>query len=803
MKRITKFGLCIYAILFAVSASAEIPQGYYNNAEGTKREKLKSALCKIIKPSKVLKYGGKSEGYTWEGFTKTDVAENGSVLDRYSNEIRRFNGINAVSGMHIEHSFANSWWGGINNDAYKDLHHLYPADASANMSKSNHPIGIVTEPGGFDNGVTKTGLSNCFRADTLIKVWEPADIYKGDFARTYMYMATCYEDYTKLWTSNDGLLMIEKDTYPLLRPWVVDLLIQWNRQDPVSVLEQQRNENVYAIQGNRNPFIDYPQLAEYIWGDKTDSYFYTEVSSDSKLYIPSDNSTLDFGLQALSLGAKKELNIRGINLTENLTISISNNNFTIDKTILTPDEVKSGRIINISSKPASAGAINAIITLSSGAISNKVYITAEFIDGLPAFEATEISCANFSKSFVASWLPIPGETQYSLDVYTKKGETKTSIAGYPKTIKDTSAKVTVTEAETTYYYTVSSSTLTSNEITVLMPSVPPVFSVNRNDAQFFSRPGLVSFPQIITMETSGLSSDVYEIVAESPFELSNDETVWSDKLTITGKNQSFFIRLGKIANEGTCEGEAIISAPGAEDVIINLKADVSYQRAFFENFEIGTKSSYALKNVKCTSAEWAMNNALIGSIANDKRNNEKSARIKGEGSIYTVNANADGLGKISFYAGSYGTDSGMSLKLEYSIDNGITWTPIISELPLATKKWKKYEYEPRIDGYVMLKFTAIGSASKRVNVDDIQYMDYKTISSAEATVADNKSTVTATGSTIAITTSEDATATIFDSKGTTIMTRNIKAGKSTINCNTPPGCYIVKLGNDTHKLILK
>ena len=61
--------------------------------------------------------------------------------------------------------------------------------------------------------------------------------------------------------------------YPTLKPWVRDLLLQWNAQDPVSDWEIIRNERVYQEQHNRNPFIDYPQLADHIWGDKVDVAF--------------------------------------------------------------------------------------------------------------------------------------------------------------------------------------------------------------------------------------------------------------------------------------------------------------------------------------------------------------------------------------------------------------------------------------------------------------------------------------------------------------------------------------------------
>ena len=58
------------------------------------------------------------------------------------------------------------------------------------------------------------------------------------------------------------------DSWQEFRPWLRELLLQWHRMDPVSQKELDRAIQVNKIQGNRNPFIDYPELAEYIWGNK-------------------------------------------------------------------------------------------------------------------------------------------------------------------------------------------------------------------------------------------------------------------------------------------------------------------------------------------------------------------------------------------------------------------------------------------------------------------------------------------------------------------------------------------------------
>ena len=86
----------IISLLFLVVSLqlwAAIPPGYYNQAEGMKERQLKTALHNIIKDATVLKYGGQGVGYTWEGFTKTDMLDGNKVLDRYSNIEREFNGL--------------------------------------------------------------------------------------------------------------------------------------------------------------------------------------------------------------------------------------------------------------------------------------------------------------------------------------------------------------------------------------------------------------------------------------------------------------------------------------------------------------------------------------------------------------------------------------------------------------------------------------------------------------------------------------------------------------------------------------
>ncbi len=274
MKRTVLSLLTLFCVTVAVAQNS-----YYSSIEGLTKVELKRALHDIIQPQQVLSYGSK-KGHTWDGFWQTDQMDNYQIRDRYSNDVNVFNPEDTCASnpaMNIEHIWANSWWGHAVNDAYCDLFNLYPSEKYANIAKSNNPIGVVTSNVDFDNNSIKRGMSNCYRADSLIKVWEPADKWKGDFARTYFYMATCYTQLREIWQTKEGWLTADMSEWPTLQPWVYNLMLQWARQDPIDEIEIQRNDVIYCIQGNRNPFVDLPQLEEYIWGTMMDSAFHADA----------------------------------------------------------------------------------------------------------------------------------------------------------------------------------------------------------------------------------------------------------------------------------------------------------------------------------------------------------------------------------------------------------------------------------------------------------------------------------------------------------------------------------------------
>lgn len=268
-----------FAICIALFAE-DIPAGYYDAINGKKDADLKTALSEIVRGGERYEYGvteyhssskpgqwekGDLKYYgTWQALPETDAHPDGIVWDMYSNCVRYFPNKKGDSGcsLNIEHCLPKSWWGGVENEAFKDLFNLNPSDQRANSQKSNYAPGHVLKGDKFDNGSFK--MDSKAKSQYGYICWEPAEEYRGDFARTYFYMATAYE-YLE-WTAYKEY--ISTDSYLMFSDAIISVLLDWHRADPVSDKERCRADKISDIQGNRNPYIDYPELVEYIWGNK-------------------------------------------------------------------------------------------------------------------------------------------------------------------------------------------------------------------------------------------------------------------------------------------------------------------------------------------------------------------------------------------------------------------------------------------------------------------------------------------------------------------------------------------------------
>ena len=291
------------------------PQASYYTAstlDGKNGRALELALQDIVYPHQRLGYN-----YLWTAYHITDPGPSDSIPTSYTGnfthlvydmyawmkwfpkfydleDINKEEAHSQTGGINREHCVPNSWWGGEtgNSIAYTDLHHLYPADGAANNAKQNYPLGEYTDGMTLSwptedkqyNGkyyvTVANACSHVWNTNTTgasggaLKAFEPADMYKGDFARAYLYVVCAYEGHITWQTSENTMFSNEPGTgYTNIQTWALNLLLKWHRNDPVSVKEQDRNNAVESLQGNRNPFIDYPELVEYIWGSKSTQSF--------------------------------------------------------------------------------------------------------------------------------------------------------------------------------------------------------------------------------------------------------------------------------------------------------------------------------------------------------------------------------------------------------------------------------------------------------------------------------------------------------------------------------------------------
>ena len=274
--------------LFAKSVTpAATLSTYYKDINGKSGKSLFDAV------HVVAKVGYSSLGYSglWTAYKTTDLRDNGKIWDMYSDcswtagsdQCGSYS--NECDCYNREHSIPKSWFGGSESGPGCDIFQVVPTDGYVNNRRSNYAFGEVSSASytydgaklGSAKSITITG-GNTIAGNTGASVscsgtvFEPRDEYKGDFARGYFgtmikwangdYSAFTTGDGSKIFSTNysTGAFGLTK--------YGVALLMKWHRQDPVSQKEIDRNNGIQQTQGNRNPFIDYPYLAEYIWGEK-------------------------------------------------------------------------------------------------------------------------------------------------------------------------------------------------------------------------------------------------------------------------------------------------------------------------------------------------------------------------------------------------------------------------------------------------------------------------------------------------------------------------------------------------------
>ena len=375
-KNLHYYLLLMLAALVTLPSVAAVPSGYYDNAKNKSDQALMTALHTIIKG-----HTKRSYSQLWTDFRTTDCNGN-IIIDRYSDTQFTYNtdkcGSNGYSQVgdcyNREHSIPNSWWGGSDSDtAYTDLHHMFPVDGWVNNERGNHPFGNCAN--GTPKGTGKLGT--CTFSGYSGTVFEVADEYKGDFARVYFYFATRYMMRMSSYTS--GTSVFNSSTYLGMDTWAINQLLEWHRNDPVSTLETTRNDNVYSIQHNRNPYVDNPELVEYIWGNMKGQVWNPSGTTTPTLTSPVSGSTINVGTNTGS-GVSKTITVKGTNLTKSVTVSVSGSGFSVTPTTLTASAVNAGTTITVTYNGTTTNATGSL-SISSSEVSSSCTLTATYNTG--------------------------------------------------------------------------------------------------------------------------------------------------------------------------------------------------------------------------------------------------------------------------------------------------------------------------------------------------------------------------------------------------------------------------------------
>ena len=357
------------------------PSDYYASALNKSDESLLKALYNIISSHTNIGYDG-----LWDAYADTDTDEHGYYIDMYSTYDKytysdKCGNYSAIGDcINREHSVPKSWWGGSKQEQYSDIFNIVPTDGYVNNQRSNYPYGVCEGGTRLTNGnyVAKGRMGYSTRDGYSDRVFEPDDEYKGDFARAYFYMAACYNDVISTWTKSGGDAFFAGNDYPVFTTYAIDLLMEWHRLDPVSEKEITRNCYAHSWQDNRNPFIDHPELAEHIWGNMQGEPWTGngQVVTTPMLTQPANGTTINVGTIALDApSVSTQVTVKGINLTQDLTITASGEGFSVTPSSLTAAAVNNGATITITYSGTATSA-SGTLTLSSNEVSRSVALTA-------------------------------------------------------------------------------------------------------------------------------------------------------------------------------------------------------------------------------------------------------------------------------------------------------------------------------------------------------------------------------------------------------------------------------------------
>lgn len=791
----------LVCVLGTMTVQAAAPSGYYIGAQGKNKGALLAALEDIVSEHNTLGYGD-----LWDLYYESDVTAEGYIWDMYSTSKytpgkRQCGSYSKIGDCYNrEHSFPKSWFDD-QSPMYSDAFHIYPTDGKVNGQRSNYPFGECANgnyvsSNGSVRALGKLGQSTF--AGYNGTVFEPDDQYKGDFARSYFYMAAAYNSHIDEWNS----AQLAGNSYPCFSSWSVNLLMKWHREDPVSQKEIDRNEVVYKWQRNRNPFIDYPELAEYVWGTKNNEGWQPGGSSVSDPIIvnPDANETYDCGVVAKGKSVSISIPLKTIGITEELTVRIKNANFKVTPEEVSIEDAKNGTTLKVTFEPVEIGVHTAKLEIYNGEIGAEVTVKGECVDGIPALTATNITFDGFT----ARWVDVDnGSATYKLTIF--ESDCSTIVSGYPINVPSKNQEYVVTRLnyESDYYYQLSCEGRVSNVVKVTTASPHRILAftnIPEGGLKFNAAPGEVSQVQEMSIYTEYITEKI-NVSVTGNFELSMDNSNWSQRLSnIDSEGETFYVRMKAVSTEGKYEGVLSLSTPTTEGEELDLMGTVAIPRAFFENFDEMSCTSYYTGTVEGAACKWHVKQIYLGTTAaQDFMHGTKCARIKKGGYIEMAEDKPNGMGVLSFFARPFSNDISSDVAISYSIDGGTSWINVATpNIAASVGGMTEYSYTMNIAGNVRVKFVV--NTGNRLCIDDVSITDYKGNSGVED-IKNAQWLAYSTQRGLVIETAEPIAVEIYSMDAVNVYDSSVEPGKTIVPLEN--GVYIVVVGEEAKKVIVK
>ncbi len=245
-----------------------VPSGYYAAAEGKSGTELASALHNIIDGHTVIPFSQADEAFQ---VLDLDLFDQGKVMPIFSAASEPFNGFPSI--WNREHLWPKSRGIDESGADTSDLFSLRPSLASINSSRGNL-IFDDSDPGDAEY-LPPGSFGPAPEVSRDSDSWEPPDSVKGEIARAMFYMAVRYDG------SDEATLDLKLNNDPqfggqslIPEMGILDTLLAWNREHPVTDTERLRNQTIFSgFQGNRNPFVDFPEFADQIYNTEPPDVF--------------------------------------------------------------------------------------------------------------------------------------------------------------------------------------------------------------------------------------------------------------------------------------------------------------------------------------------------------------------------------------------------------------------------------------------------------------------------------------------------------------------------------------------------